>query len=104
MNDDEQSKKIGQLIAKAWADDSFRKKLLSDPVATLKAEGVALPHGLQVRAVENTDKLVYLEIPSKPTELSDEDLDKAAGGTIGTKITLTPPCIPCIAPPPCIIR
>ena len=99
MNDDEQSKKIGQLIAKAWANDSFKKKLLSDPVATLKAEGVALPLGLQVRAVENTDKLVHLVIPAKPTELSEEDLEKAAGGTIGCK--QPPPCVTSI--PACII-
>ncbi|HEX4412018.1 MAG TPA: NHLP leader peptide family RiPP precursor [Lacipirellulaceae bacterium] len=98
MNDDEQSKKIGQLIAKAWADDRFKTKLLSDPVATLKAEGVALPHGLQLRAVENTDKLVYFVIPARPTELSEEDLEKAAGGTIGCK---QPPCVTSI--PACII-
>lgn len=98
MNKDEQSKRTSQLIAKAWADDGFKKKLLSDPVSTLKAEGVALPHGLQLRAVENTDKLVYLVIPSRPSELSEEDLEKAAGGTIGCK---HPPCVTSI--PACII-
>jgi hypothetical protein len=31
-------------------------------------------------AHENTDKVVHLIIPAKPTELSDEDLDDVTGG------------------------
>ncbi len=80
MNQEEQGKKIGQLIARCWADEGFKKKLLADPAATLKAEGVTLPAGLTVKALENTDKVFHLVIPAKPTDLSDEDLDKVAGG------------------------
>ena len=80
MNQEEQGKKMGQLIAKCWADEGFKQKLLADPMATLKAEGVALPAGLTVKAVENRDSLFHLVIPAKPTDLSDEDLDKVAGG------------------------
>ena len=80
MSNEEQGKKMSQLIAKCWADDGFKQKLLADPAATLKAEGVALPAGLTVKAVENSDSLFHLVIPAKPTDLSDEDLDKIAGG------------------------
>ncbi len=80
MNQEDQSKKIGQLIAKCWADESFKQKLLADTMATLKAEGSELPAGLTVKAVENTDKVFHLVIPAKPTDLSDDDLDKVAGG------------------------
>jgi len=82
MSKEEQSKKIGQLIAKCWADESFKQKLLADPMATLKAEGAELPAGLTVNAVENTDKVFHLVIPAKPTDLSDDNLDKVAGGTV----------------------
>ena len=71
---------MGQLIAKCWADEGFKRKLLANPAATLKAEGVELPADLTVKAVENSDKVFHLIIPAKPTELSDEDLDKVAGG------------------------
>ena len=81
MSNEEQGKKMNQLIAKCWSDERFKQKLLSDPVATLKAEGVALPDGLSVKALENTDKVFHLVIPAKPTELSDDDLDRVAGGT-----------------------
>ena len=79
MNE-EQGKKMSQLIAKCWADEGFKKKLLADPAATLKAEGTEVPAGLSIKALENDDKVVYLVIPAKPTDLSDEDLIKVAGG------------------------
>src|SRR4051812_12168553 len=82
---EEQAKKTGQLIAKAWADENFKKKLLSDPAATLRAEGVVLklPSGASLRAVENTEKTLHLVIPARPADLSDEELEKVAGGVIG---------------------
>ena len=43
-------------------------------------EGVEFPAGLSIRALENTDKVFHLVIPAKPTDLSDEDLDKVVGG------------------------
>ena len=80
MYNEEQGKKMNQIIAKCWADEAFKTKLLADPAATLKAEGAEVPAGLTVKAVENTDKVFHLVIPAKPTDLSDEDLDKVAGG------------------------
>lgn len=81
MTNEEREKKIGQLIAKAWSDDGFKQKLLSNPAETLQAEGMDIPAGVELRAVENTDKLMHLVLPAKPTgELSDENLDQVAGG------------------------
>ena len=80
MNIEEQAKKMNQIIAKCWADEAFKAKLLADPAATLKAEGAEVPAGLTVKAVENTDQVFHLVIPAKPTDLSDEDLDKVAAG------------------------
>ena len=80
LNKEEQGKKMSQLIARCWADEGFKQKLLADPAATLKAEGVELPAGLSIKALENTDKVFHLVIPAKPTDLSDADLAKVAGG------------------------
>jgi hypothetical protein len=93
MNQEEQSKALGQLIAKCWADEGFKQKLLADTMATLKAEGAELPAGLTVKAVENTDQVFHLVIPAKPkTDLSDADLDKVAGGwTCGGTKSVWPP-------------
>ena len=81
MNQEEQGKKISQLIAKCWADEGFKQKVLADPAATLRAEGMELRDDLSYVAHENTDKVFHLVIPAKPTELSDEDLAHVAGGT-----------------------
>ena len=84
------AKQYGQVVAKAWADDAFKQRLLANPAAVLQAEGIAVPAGVEIRAVENTDKVLYLMLPPKPgVELSDEQLDQVAGGdTAGTATTL----------------
>ena len=82
MNNEEQGKKMGKIIAKCWSDESFKRKLLADPATTLQAEGVVVPAGLSIKAFENTDQVFNLVIPAKPTDLSDSDLDKVAGGTL----------------------
>ena len=53
---------------------------MADPLGTLKAEGATMPDGLSVKVLENTDKVFNLVIPAKPTDLTDADLDKVAGG------------------------
>ena len=80
MKQEEANRKMGQVIASAWSDESFKAKLLASPAETLKAEGVEVPAGVKVKAVENTKEVFHLVIPAKPAELSDEDLDQVAGG------------------------
>jgi hypothetical protein len=40
---EEQRKKMGQLIAKCWADEGFKLKLLADSAAAPRAEAIELP-------------------------------------------------------------
>ncbi len=65
MND--QAKHYQQLIAKCWADEAFKQRLLADPAGTLKAEGIAVLEGVRVQVVENTAHLFTVVIPSKST-------------------------------------
>jgi Nitrile hydratase, alpha chain len=80
MNQEEQGRKMSQLLARCWADEGFKQKVLADPATTLTSEGVELPPGLSIKVVENTDKVFHLVIPAKPTDLSDEDLEMVAAG------------------------
>ena len=82
MND--QAKQYQQLIAKCWADDAFKQRLLADPAGTLAAEGMAVPEGVTLRVVEDTAQAVTLVIPARPTELTDEALVGSVGGACGT--------------------
>jgi hypothetical protein len=72
MAKEEKRKEVQKVIAKAWADDAFKQKLLSDPASTLKKEGLELPPGVEVRVVECTDDVYYLVLPPKP---ADGELD-----------------------------
>jgi len=81
MNQEEQGRKIGRVIAKAWADEGFKQRLLKGPAAVLKDEGVDIPQGLEVRVVENTDKVFHIVLPPEPRRgaLSFEQLAQAVG-------------------------
>lgn len=78
MNDE--AKHYQQLVAKCWADEAFKQRLLADPPVTLAAEGMAVPEGVTLRVVENTAREMTLVIPLPPADLTDEDLSDAAGG------------------------
>lgn len=80
MNQEEMSKKMGKVIAKAWSDADFKARLLANPAETLQAEGFAIPEGVKINAVENTTDQFYFVIPQKVDELSEEDLDGISGG------------------------
>lgn len=84
MTPEEMEKKTGQLIAKAWADEGFKKRLIANPTEVYKEFGFDVPKEVAVKVVENTDKIFHFVLPPKPSdELSDEALDGAAGGAAG---------------------
>lgn len=84
MTMEEQGKKMGQIIAKAWTDEAFKQRLLADATAVLKEEGVPVPDGLEFKFVEDTDKVSHIVLPSVPKglALSDAQLDAVSGGFI----------------------
>ena len=78
---EEFSKKYAEVIAKAWSDESFKKKLLENPNETLKEFGVPMAEGITFHIHENGSGTCHLILPKKPDgELSDDDLKKASGG------------------------
>ena len=82
MNRDEQTKKMQQIIAKAWMDEGFKQKLLSEPAEILREEGIELPPGVEIRMVENTDNVFHFVLPAKPVGdvISDDQLEKISAG------------------------
>ncbi len=51
---EERARVYSRIVAKAWADEAFKQRLLADPKATLVAEGLTFPEGDEVRVVEPT--------------------------------------------------
>ena len=63
---EEQGKKYAKLVAKAWSDESFKERLLTDSRAILEAEGITVPPGVDVKVMEQTDTQFFMVIPKKP--------------------------------------
>lgn len=73
------------LIEKCWKDPEFKKAVVSDPKGMLERYGgQKLPPDVRIFIHEEDANTLHLSIPPAPsnlTELSDEDLEKVAGGT-----------------------
>jgi hypothetical protein len=69
-----------QMIARAWADESFKQKLLRKPEEVFREYGFQFPKGMKI--VENTPSATYLVLPSAPQgEFSEADLKQVAAGS-----------------------
>ncbi|MFZ5622969.1 MAG: NHLP leader peptide family RiPP precursor [Gemmatimonadota bacterium] len=55
-----------KIVAKAWADPAFKKRLKADPHAVLGEYGIRIPKDVRIRVVENTAKTLYVVLPAKP--------------------------------------
>jgi hypothetical protein len=74
-----------KIVALAWKDDGFRKAFLADPKKQFEERlGVRLPAELKMTAWQEDENSLHFVIPAAPkinlSELSDEDLEKVAGG------------------------
>jgi nitrile hydratase len=64
----DQQKVWAKIVAKAWADEDYKQRLLDDPATVLKAEGAELPEGVAFKCVEATESQAWLVLPPKPTD------------------------------------
>jgi addiction module HigA family antidote len=76
------NKKIwARIVAKAWADESYKKRLLADPGAVAAEEGLAVPPGMVLKMVESAKKQAWLVLPPKPAEDEAEELEARLAAT-----------------------
>jgi hypothetical protein len=72
-------KQWSRIVAKAWVDDTFRDRLLSDPKAILREQGFETTRDIRVivadeSELQSTDETLYLALPHRPVDLSEEEL------------------------------
>ena len=97
-------KLYAEIVQKAWDDADFKKELTANPVnaiESLTGKKMNLPKGKTLVVRDQTDEsTVYINIPAKANvddaELSEEQLEAAAGGCIWPIIINLPtfPTIP----------
>jgi len=76
------TKQWAGIVAQAWSDENFKKRLLADPAGVLRQRGIQFATGQRVVIVEDTDKVVHLILPRKPDgALGQEALELILGGT-----------------------
>ena len=73
---------LEKLVAKAESDTDFRTRLLDNPRSALKeALGIDIPDNFNVVIHEEDARTSHLVLPAS-TELTDAQLQRAAGGGI----------------------
>jgi hypothetical protein len=73
------------LIEKCWKDPEFKKQVIGDPKGMLERHtGQKLPAPIKIFIHEEDANTLHFSIPSAPSnlsELSDDELERVAGGT-----------------------
>ena len=80
----EQRNQLAALFAACWKDEALKARFMADPKAVLAEHGIAVPDGIDVNVVENSDNTVHITMPMAPDgheEMSMEELSQAAGGS-----------------------
>ena len=89
MERSENLRKWDRLVARVWADEAFKQYLKDEPAKVLKEYGLDVPTDLEIRVLENTDRVHYLTLPAKPVQppadLSDGQMETVAGGWVDIK-------------------
>ena len=83
----EQKNALAELFAACWKDEALKARFMADPKAVLAEYGMAVPEGMNIKVVENSDSHVHITLPMPPAgdnDLSDDELSNAAGGLPGT--------------------
>ena len=81
MNTEEQRSAYSKLVAKAWADEDFKAKLISNPTGVMKENGMFVPEGVEFKVMEEPANTRYLVLPKKPAEMViQETVLRALGG------------------------
>ena len=73
------SKAWSRIVARVWADEDFKDRLLSDPKLVLREHGIETEGDVCVTGAEAIEPdrdggVLYLVLPPPPTDLSEEEL------------------------------
>ncbi len=64
------TKTWARVVARAWADDEYKGRLLADAAAVAREEGVVLPAGLTLKVIEDAPGTRTLVLPPPPAQLA----------------------------------
>ena len=83
------------VVARTWMDDTFKRRLLVEPLEVLREEGMILPEGTRVRLVDPShdaeelemtwiasEQVLEVPLPYRPEHYSQDEIAKIADGEV----------------------
>ena len=71
---DDSRQKMGKVIARAWTDEQYKKRLHSNPHETLAEAGIQVPKTHKIKVLEDTSDTVHVVVPARPGHMTDQQL------------------------------
>lgn len=68
--------KYGEVIAKCWEDEAYKKRFLEDPEGVLAEAGFVVEEGVTYKVIEAPKLIEYLVLPHAETKDAVQDLAK----------------------------
>jgi hypothetical protein len=90
---------VSKIVAKAWIDDEFRKRFLSEPTVILREAGLVLEDFVKVvvnqgstntpvlQATDGAMAIYEINLPPKPSDLTDEQISAWSLGGVDVSVT-----------------
>jgi hypothetical protein len=69
------SRRFSHMVARAWSDESFKKRLLSAPQDVFSEYSLVIPAGVKIVVLEDSTSLIHFVLPPKPNNISSQKLD-----------------------------
>ena len=68
--------KYGEVIAKCWEDEAYKKRFLEDPEGVLTEAGFAVEEGVTYKVIEQPKLVKYLVLPHEDTKEAVQTIAK----------------------------
>ena len=68
--------KYGEVVAKCWEDEAYKKRFLEDPEGVLSEAGFALDEGVTYKVIEQPKMVKYLVLPHADTKDAVQEMTK----------------------------
>ena len=82
--------KYGEVVAKCWEDEAYKKRFLEDPEGVLAEAGFVVDEGVTYKVVEQPKLVKYLVLPHEDAKEAVQALAKGFLNQVERKDTIIP--------------
>ena len=82
--------KYGEVVAKCWEDEAYRKRFLEDPESVLSEAGFVVEEGVTYKVVEQPKLVKYVVLPHADAKDAVQGLSKAFLNQVERKDVVIP--------------